>query len=252
RDVTVEAFVESSNTEVATVDRAGLVTAVRRGELALMARFEGSYAATTLVVMGDRSGYAWKPAPVHNHIDTLAYEKMRQVKVLPSDLCGDAEFIRRVTLDLIGLPPSADEVRKFLADKRDTKIKRDELIDKLIGGPDFVEHWTNKWADLLQVNRKFLGEKGATAFRKWIRDAVAGNMPYDKFAYTILTASGSNVENPPASYFKVLRDPDAVMENTTQLFLAVRFNCNKCHDHPFERWTQDNYYNLAAFFAQVK
>ncbi|HXD88297.1 MAG TPA: DUF1553 domain-containing protein, partial [Urbifossiella sp.] len=115
----------------------------------------------------------------------------------------------------------------------------------------FIEQWTNKWADLLQVNRKFLGDVGATAFRKWIRDAVATNMPYDKFAYAILTASGSNVANPPASYFKVLREPDAIMENTTQLFLAVRFNCNKCHDHPFERWTQDNYYNLAAFFAQT-
>src|SRR5205807_7867241 len=215
RDVTVEAFVESSNTEVATVDRAGLVTAVRRGELALMARFEGSYAATTLVVMGDRSGYAWKPPPVHNFIDALAYEKMQQVKVLPSDLCGDAEFIRRVTLDLIGLPPSADEVRKFIADKRDTKVKREELIDKLIGSSDFIEHWTNKWADLLQVNRKFLGEKGAKAFRDWIKKAVTEDMPYDQFANALLTATGSNIDNPPAAYYKILRDPGAVMENTT-------------------------------------
>src|SRR5262249_47252132 len=175
RDVTVEAFVESSNTEAATVDKTGLVTAVRRGELALMARFEGSYAATTLVVMGDRSGYEWKKSPEHNYIDALAYEKMRQVKVLPSELCSDAEFIRRVHLDLTGLPPSAGEVRKFLADKRDTKVKREELIDKLIGSPDFVEHWTNKWADLLQVNRKFLGEKGAEALRKYIREAIEKN-----------------------------------------------------------------------------
>jgi hypothetical protein len=251
RDVTVEAFVESSNTEVATVDKAGLVTAVRRGELALMVRFEGSYAATTLVVMGDRSGYAWKPAPEHNYIDTLAYEKMRQVKVLPSDLCSDAEFIRRVTLDLTGLPPSADEVRQFIADKRPTRIKRDERIDKLIGGPDFVEHWTNKWADLLQVNRKFLGEQGADALRKYIRQAIEKNTPYDKFVHTVLTASGSTMTNPPAAYYKVLRTPQDVMENTTQLFLAVRFNCNKCHDHPFERWTQDQYYHLSAYFTQV-
>ncbi len=126
-----------------------------------------------------------------------------------------------------------------------------DLVDRLIGSPDFIEHWTNKWADLLQVNSKFLGGKGATAFRGWIRQAVADNMPYDKFVRGILTASGSNVENPPASYYKVLRTPDSVMENTTQLFLAVRFNCNKCHDHPFERWTQDQYYHLAAYFAQV-
>src|SRR5205085_3192282 len=114
-----------------------------------------------------------------------------------------------------------------------------------------IEHWTNKWADLLQVNRKFLGEQGATVLRSYIRKAVAGNMPYDKFVHEILVASGSTLDNPPAAYYKVLRDADAAMENTTQLFLAVRFNCNKCHDHPFERWTQDQYYELAAYFAQV-
>ncbi|HEV3025236.1 MAG TPA: DUF1553 domain-containing protein, partial [Pirellulales bacterium] len=122
----------------------------------------------------------------------------------------------------------------------------------LVGSPAFIEHWTNKWADLLQVNRKFLGEKGAAEFRKYIREAVADNKPYDKFVYDILTASGSNLENPAASYFKILRDPEVAMENTTQLFLATRFNCNKCHDHPFERWTQDQYYQLSAFFAQVE
>ena len=142
-------------------------------------------------------------------------------------------------------------VRAFLADPRPQRVKRDDLVDKLIGSPDFIEYWTNKWADLLHVNRKFLGEQGATAYRAWIRKAVADNMPYDKFAHAILTASGSNLDNPPASYYKILRDPDAAMENTTQLFLAVRFNCNKCHDHPFERWTQNQYYELAAFFAQV-
>ena len=166
-------------------------------------------------------------------------------------MCTDAEFIRRVSLDLTGLPPTSDQVRAFVADARDTKVKRDELIDRLIGNGDYVEHWTNKWADLLQVNRKFLGEQGAFALRDWIKQAVSSNMPYDKFVYTILTASGSTVENPPAAYFKVLRTPEETMENTTHLFLAVRFNCNKCHDHPFERWTQDQYYHLAAYFAQV-
>src|SRR5262249_14021196 len=112
-------------------------------------------------------------------------------------------------------------------------------------------HWTNKWADLLQVNRKFLGEKGAAALRKYIHEAVASNMPYNKFVHGILTASGSTMENPAAAYYKILREPDAVMENTMQLFLGVRFNRNKCHDHPFERWTQDQYYHLAAYFAQV-
>ncbi len=251
RDVTAEAFVESSNTEVATADKAGLLTAVRRGELAIMARFEGAYAATTLVVMGDRAGFAWKPAPEHNYVDGLVHEKLRQVKVLPSDLCGDEDFVRRVFIDLTGLPPSGDEVKKFLADTRAARVKRDELIDRLIGSADFIEHWTNKWADLLQVNRKFLGEQGARALRDYIRKSVADNVPYDKFVRGILTASGSTLDNPAAAYWKILRNPQDAMENTTQLFLAVRFNCNKCHDHPFERWTQDQYYNLAAYFTQV-
>jgi hypothetical protein len=251
RDVTAEAFVESSNTEVATVDRQATATAVRRGEATMMARYEGAYAAAPLFVMGDRSGFAWKDVPTYNYIDSLVYEKLRQVKVLPSELCTDADFIRRVYLDLTGLPPEPEVVRAFLADGRPTRLKRDELVDRLVGSPDFIEHWTNKWADLLQVNRKFLGEAGAAAFRNWIRQAVADNMAYDHFVYAVLTASGSNLDNPPASYYKVLRDPGAVMENTTQLFLAIRFNCNKCHDHPFERWTQNQYYETAAYFARV-
>ena len=251
RDVTVEAFIESSSSEKVEIDKHGLATAARRGEAAMLARYEGAYAATTVVVMGDRSGFAWRDVPVNNHVDELVYNKLKQVKILPSDLAGDAEFLRRVYLDTIGLPPTVDEVKAFLADTRDTRQKRDELIDRLVGSPEYVENWTNKWADLLQVNRKFLGEEGAWAFRNWIRQAVSSNMPYDQFVHTVLTSSGSTLDNPPAAYFKVLRDPGDTMENTTQLFLAVRFNCNKCHDHPFERWTQDQYYHLAAYFAQV-
>ena len=127
----------------------------------------------------------------------------------------------------------------------------DELIDKLVGSDAYVEYWSNKWADLLQVNSKFLGGEGAKLFRNWIRTQVAENRPYDEFCRDILTVNGSNKEHPPASYYKILRDPDVMMENTTHLFLAIRFNCNKCHDHPFERWTQDQYYETAAYFAQV-
>lgn len=251
RDVSREAFVESGNSEVAVANRSGLMTSIRRGEAPILARFEGSYAATTLTVMGDRTGFAWEQPPTNGKIDELVAAKWKRLKIKPSDLCNDAEFIRRVYLDLTGLPPTADEVRAFLADKKDTRAKREALVDKLIGSKEYVEYWTNKWADLLQVNRKFLGVEGSVAFRKWIRDQVAANTPYDKFAQMILTATGSNRVNPAASYFKVLRDPAATMENTTQLFLGVRFNCNKCHDHPFERWTQDQYYQTTAFFART-
>ncbi len=251
RDVTAEAFIDSANTEVATVDKTGLVTTVRRGEATMLARYEGAYSASTLVSMGDRSGFTWSNPPQFNHLDGLVYEKLKRVKVLPSELCSDADFVRRIHIDLIGLPPEPAVVRSFLADARATQVKRDALIDALVGSPEYIEHWTSKWADMLQVNRKFLGDVGAKALRDYIRKAVAENTPYDKFARAVLTESGSNAEKPAAAYYKVLREPDAAMENTTHLFLAIRFNCNKCHDHPFERWTQDQYYSLASFFAQV-
>lgn len=252
RDVTAEAHLESGNTEVAEVDRASAtMTAIRRGEAPVLARYEGSYAATTLTVMGDRTGFVWQDPEVWSEIDKLVAAKWERMKIQPSGLCTDEEFIRRATLDLTGLPPSAEEVVAFVRDSRPTREKRDALVDRLIGSEAYIDYWTNKWADLLQVNGKFLGGEGAAQFRKWIRDQVASNRPYDEFCRAVLTAGGSNKENPPASYFKILRDPDVMMENTTHLFLGVRFNCNKCHDHPFERWTQDQYYETAAFFARV-
>ena len=173
------------------------------------------------------------------------------MKTLPSEICTDIDFVRRIYLDLTGLPPSTEQVKTFLADVRHSQVKRDALIDSLIGSPEFVEFWTNKWADMLQVNRKFLAPQGAKIFREWIRKEVAANTPYDEFSRKIITATGSNKDNPAASYYKILRTPEETMENTTHLFLATRFNCNKCHDHPFERWTQDNYYEMASFFAHV-
>jgi hypothetical protein len=251
REVTGQAFVDSGNTDVATVGQDGFLTATRRGEAPVLARYEGQYAATTLTVMGDRSGFTWQEPTTWGRIDELVAAKWQRMKIQPSDLCSDAEFVRRVYLDLTGLPPTSADVGAFMADLRDTRVKRDELVDRLVGSDDYVDYWTNKWADLLQVNRKFLGKEGAASLRKWIRNEIASNTPYDQFVRKILSASGSNRENPPASYYKVLRTPENIMENTTHLFLAVRFNCNKCHDHPFERWTQDQYYQTAAFFAQV-
>ncbi len=251
RDVTGEAFVESGNTEVAKHDDHALLSTIRRGEAPILARYEGAYAATTLTVMGNRDGFAWEEPPAHNRIDELVAAKWKRMRIKPSGLSDDATFVRRVHLDLTGLPPSPETVSDFLADSRPTREKREELVERLIGSPAFVDHWANKWSDMLQVNSKFLGREGARLFRNWIHEQIAANTPYDQFVHEILTATGSNKENPAASYYKILRDPDMIMENTTHLFLATRFNCNKCHDHPFERWTQDQYYETAAFFARV-
>ncbi len=251
KDVTAEAFLESGNGDVIETDKKGLATSLRRGEAPILARFEGAYAATTITVMGDRTGYAWKEPEKWNKIDELVAQKWQRMKIEPSGVCSDDVFLRRIHLDLTGLPPKAEEVTAFLNDKRDTRTKRGEVIDKLIGNPDFVEHWANKWSDMLQVNSKFLGNEGATALRTWIRQQVADNTPYDRMAYRIITATGSNKDNPAAAYYKTVRTPEDLVENTTHLFLATRFNCNKCHDHPFEKWTMDQYYETASYFAQI-
>lgn len=253
RDVTSEAFIESGNTDIAkpVVDYPGLIEVSRRGEAPLLVRYEGAYAATTLTVMGDRQGFVWQEPPANGRIDELVVRKLYRTKTLPSSLCDDYDFVRRVYLDLTGLPPTPEQIQEFVENSSDSRWKRDLLVDYLIGSSDFIEHWTNKWCDLLQVNGKFLGREGATAMRSWVRDHVQNNTPYDDFSRALITGEGSNKQNPEVSYYKILRFPEDLVENTTHLFLATRFNCNKCHDHPFERWTQDQYYELAAFFSRV-
>lgn len=253
RDVTRESFVESGNTEVAQAAKGwpGLVRASRRGEAPLLVRYEGAYASTILTVMGDRSEFVWNDPEYNSSIDKLVAEKWKRMKIHPSGLSDDYTFVRRLYLDLTGLPPTSDQVDTFIQSPLPNEQKRNNLIDQLLHSEAYVDHWANKWADLLQVNSKFLGKEGTQIFRKWIRNEVAQNTPYDKFVSKIITANGSNKANPPASYYKILRDPEITMENTTHLFLATRFNCNKCHDHPFERWTQDQYYEMAAFFART-
>jgi hypothetical protein len=250
RDVTREAVFSSNNEDVATV-KDGLVTGVRRGEAAVLIRYEGQYAAKLVTIMGDRTGFEWVEVPEHNYIDTRVHAKLRKMQILPSDLCTDAEFVRRVFLDLTGMPPQPERVRAFLNDPTPSREKRDRLVDELAGSPEFVEFWANKWADLLQLNSETLGQKGVWLLRNWIRQSITENKPYNQFVRELLNAEGSAFDNPAANYFRVLREPDKMTEDISQTFLGVRFNCNKCHDHPFERWTQNQYYEFGAYFAQV-
>jgi hypothetical protein len=255
RDVTRDAVFSSSNFNVATVtnstDSSGVVESIRRGETAILVRYEGAYAANQITVLGDRTGFSWVDTPEFNLIDKHVNNKLKKMKTLPAELCTDAEFLRRVSLDLTGLPPTLEQVKAFLADARDSQTKRNAKIDELLDSSEYIDHWTLKWSDLLLANRKFVTEKGVWGYRNWIRSAIAGNKPYDKFVTELLTSNGSTFQNPAANYYRISREPSAVMENLTQVFLGTRFSCNKCHDHPFERWTQGQYYQLSAYFAGV-
>ncbi|HEY3969328.1 MAG TPA: DUF1549 and DUF1553 domain-containing protein [Planctomycetaceae bacterium] len=255
RDVTRDAVFSSSNFNVATVtnttESSGVVESVRRGETAILVRYEGAYAANQITVLGDRTGFVWADSPEFNFVDKHVNNKLKKMKTLAAELCTDSEFLRRVSLDLTGLTPSLEQVKAFLADPRESQVKRNAKIDELLDTSEYIDHWTLKWSDLLLANRKFVTEKGVWGYRNWIRSAIAANKPYDKFVAELLTANGSTFQNPAANYYRVSREPTAAMENLTQVFLGTRFSCNKCHDHPFERWTQGQYYQLSAYFAGV-
>lgn len=251
RDVTREAVFETSNFEVATVSKQGLIKAVQRGEAAALVRFEGNYAAAPISILGNRDGFEWVPSPEQNFIDTLVNAKLQRMKILPSGPAEDAEFLRRASLDIAGVPPTIEQVNAFVADTTEPVAKRAAMVEQLLSRPEYVEHWTLKWSDLLLNRRKTVTERGVWAFRNWIRQGIATNKPYNQFASELMTAGGSTLENPAANYFRIAREPKLVMENMTQVFLGTRFSCNQCHDHPFERWTQNQYYELSAYFADV-
>ena len=251
RDVTRDAIFETSNFEVATVSGTGQVKAVRRGEASVLVRYEGTYASNTVIVLGTREGYAWQESAEFNFIDTHVNNKLKKLKIQAAGLCTDADFLRRASLDLTGLPATADQTRAFLADARDSRTKRSAMIEELLASPAYVDHWTLKWSDLLLSNRKFINEQGVWAFRNWIREGVATNKRYNDFVFDLMTASGSTLENPPANYYRIAREPREVMENMTQVFVGTRFVCAQCHDHPFEKWTQTQYYQLSSFFGGV-
>jgi hypothetical protein len=249
RDVTNEALYSSNTPIVADVNATGLIKTERKGEAAMLIRYEGKLAVLNVTELTEKQGFQWKPMAETNYIDRFINAKLERLKIVPSEVSSDAEFLRRVSFDLIGVPPTVEELQAFLADKN--PAKRGVTIDKLMADARFIDHWALKWGDLLQVNRNRLGDKGMWAFREWIRESLAMNKPYDQMARELITARGSTFQNPPANFFRFTRDPKVEMETTTQLFLGVRMVCAQCHDHPFEQWTQNQYFQLTAFFGGV-
>jgi hypothetical protein len=249
-DVTHLARYSVNDEAVAAVDVTGRVTRRQRGEVAVAVEYLGAMATARVIFRDADPGFVWPDPPEHNAIDRHVFAKLRLLQIEPSPLCRDDEFIRRAYLDAIGRLPTPDEVRRFLADP--DPQKRDRLIDALLERPEFADWWALKWADRLGCNQRFVGKIGALKYHQWIKQAMAENLPEDEFARAIITATGPNYEHPPAGFYRRLRDPQVRAEEIAQLFMGVRMQCARCHNHPGERWTQDDYYGLAAFFARLK
>lgn len=252
RDVTADASFTSSSTSMSEVSATGLVKALIKGEAAIQVRYQGHSLSIPLTAITEREGFRWKNPIQHNYIDTLIDSKLKRLKIIPSETCTDAEFIRRVSLDLTGQAPGPKETRAFLMDSTPSRAKRRRLIEKLLASPEYADYWTLKWGDLLFCNRRFLGEKGLWSYRDWIRKSIVENKPYDRFVRELVSAQGSTFGNPPSNFFRATRDPKIAMETISQVFLGVRMMCANCHDHPFESWTQRNYYEMTAFFAPLE
>jgi hypothetical protein len=250
RDVTQLAQFSLSNVNVADVSRDGLVTGLGRGETAVIIRYLEFIRTPLLTFVRDVDGFEWNDPPALTYVDEHVDTKLRQLQYLPSKLCSDEVFVRRVYLDVVGLLPSPEEALSFLEDKHPGKRK--SLIDELLARPEFARYQAQKWGDLLRVSRKQIGMKAVFKYGRWLEGAVGTGMPYDEFARKLITASGSSVENPAANYYRTAGDTLDAMETTAQLFLGTRIQCAKCHNHPFERWTQSDYYGLAAFFNRVE
>jgi hypothetical protein len=250
RDVTALGRFSVNDPEAAAVTPDGLGTPRARGEVTVRVQFLGGAATSRLTFLRDVPGFTWEAPAERNFIDQRVFTKLRLLRIRPSDLCRDDDFIRRVYLDVCGTLPAPDETRRFLADP--SPDKRSRLIDRLLERPEYVDFWALKWVDRLGCNNRFVGHRGAYSYSEWIRDCVNENMPFDEFVRAVVTASGPNYSRPAASFYRRLRDPQSRVEAVAQLFLGVRIGCARCHNHPFERWTQDDYYGLAAFFSRVR
>jgi hypothetical protein len=249
RDVTRLAVYETSNL-AASVTPAGEVSRQQMGEATVLVRYLDRQAAVRLAFVPARPGYAWRDVPENNYVDHHVFAKLRSLRMLPSELCTDSVFLRRSYLDALGVLPTADEAREFLGDTRPDRRAR--LIDRLLERPEFADFWALKWSDVLRNEEKVLDRKGVQAFHEWIRQNIVDGRPLNEFARDLIAARGSTYGDPAANFYRALRDPQARAEAVAQVFLGVRLQCARCHNHPFDRWTQDDYHGLAAFFARVQ
>ncbi|MEI6257399.1 MAG: DUF1549 domain-containing protein [Planctomycetota bacterium] len=251
RDVTDLVWYGSNNEPAAKVSAAGLVTPAARGEAFIMARYDTITTGIPLVVLPKNLSISYSAAAGNTFIDDLVDAKLAALRIAPSGLCDDEAFLRRATLDLIGLVPTSEERAAFLADT--ATDKRSRTIDALMTRKEFVEVWVMKWSEILQIRSggNDVSPKAAILYHQWLDRRIAANEPIDKMVRDLLAASGGTFDNPATNYFQLERNTLKLTENVAQAFLGMRIQCAQCHNHPFDRWTMDDYYGFAAFFAQI-
>ncbi len=249
RDITNLATFLTNNETSAPITADGLVKSAARGEALIMARFETHTVGNQVLTLPRGLQYT-PPQIVGNYIDELVGEKLKKLRLLPSPRCSDEEFLRRATIDITGLLPAEDEYKAFMADEGSDKRAR--LVDQLLQRKEFGEIWAMKWAEVLMIkSSNQVSPKTAYLYSSWLADRITSGVPLDKIVQELLAASGGTLKNPPAAYFHIERDTLKTAENVAQVFCGIRTQCAQCHNHPFDRWTMDDYYSFAAFFAQV-
>ena len=254
RDVTNLALFMSNNDPAAAVSKGGLVTSGDRGEAFILARFNVFSITSQILVIPDNLKYERPKLPETNYIDQLADEKLHKLRIIPSGTCSDPDFVRRIYIDVLGVMPKPEEVKSFLADANPKK--REALVDQLLQRKEFTEVWVMKWSELLQVrsgvnNNTAPFYKNALLYYNWLQDKIAKNQPLNEIVVELLSASGGTVSNPAVNYYQTEIDPIKVTENVAQVFMGMRIQCAQCHNHPFDRWTLDDYYGWKSFFMQI-
>ena len=253
RDVTALTLFLTNNETSAKIAADGdvTVTAGERGEAFVMARFHTFTVGVPFVTLPKGAAFTWKPTAEHNYIDGLVHAKLKQLRIEPTGLCDDPTFVRRVFLDIVGVLPTPEEAARFLVST--LPDKRALLIDELLDRKEFAELWVLKWAELLQIRTEpnVISDKAMHLYYTWLQDKIARNTPTDVWVRELLSASGGTFQNAATNYYQQERDVLKVTENVAQVFMGMRIQCTQCHNHPFDRWTMNDYYGFAAFFAQV-
>ena len=251
-DVTQWVKFNSANESVARVDEEGNVNVIGHGEGAVTAWFSSKIviARVTVPFPHELSDEVFTEAPRRNFIDDLVLDQLRRLNLKPSPRSGDSEFLRRAYLDTIGMPPTPEEVKAFLEESSENK--RDRVIQQLLSRPEYVDYWSYKWSDVLLVNGRLLRPEAVKTYYQWVRERVENNASWDEFARQLVTAKGGSLENGATNFYAVHQDPETMAENVSQAFLSLSINCAKCHNHPLEKWTNDQYYSFANLFSRVR